>query len=208
MVALIAANLVPVIGVIFFGWEVFPLVFLFWSENVIIGVFNAGRMLVAQPSSAAGWAGKLFLVPFFCFHYGMFTFVHGMFVLALFGGGTGRPHGPPGAEMFLRVIRDYHLMWAVLGLFVSHGVSFVTNFIRNGEFRRVNAGQLMGQPYGRIVVLHIAILGGGLLMAKLKSPTAGLVLLIVLKILLDVSAHLAERKKFASRPAESAQPAA
>ncbi|MGA9779521.1 MAG: DUF6498-containing protein [Verrucomicrobiia bacterium] len=40
VIALVLANLVPVAGVFLFGWEIFPLMFLFWSENVIIGVFN------------------------------------------------------------------------------------------------------------------------------------------------------------------------
>ena len=38
VIALVLANLVPVFGVFYFHWEVFPLMFLFWSENVIIGV--------------------------------------------------------------------------------------------------------------------------------------------------------------------------
>jgi hypothetical protein len=56
---------------------------------------------------------------------------------------------------------------------------------------------LMSQPYGRIVVLHLTIMGGGFLMMALGSPTVGLVLLVVLKIGLDLSAHLRERRKFA-----------
>ena len=49
---------------------------------------------------------------------------------------------------------------------------------------------LMHQPYGRVIVLHIAILGGGFLVMALGSPVAGLALLVVLKIALDVRAHL------------------
>jgi hypothetical protein len=47
----------------------------------------------------------------------------------------------------------------------------------------------MMQPYGRVVVLHLAILGGGFLVMLMGMPVAGLVLLIVLKIGLDVLAH-------------------
>src|SRR5690348_15210944 len=39
VIALVLANLVPVFGVLALHWEVFPLMFLFWSENVIVGVF-------------------------------------------------------------------------------------------------------------------------------------------------------------------------
>ena len=104
---LLAANLVPLAGVLFFGWSVFATLLLFWVENVIVGAFNVLRMLVAQPQIGAMWAAKLFMIPFFTFHYGMFVTVHGIFVLTLFGGGAvgdsprRRPSGtrfrPPGS---------------------------------------------------------------------------------------------------------------
>lgn len=196
VLALIAANLVPLAGVFLFGWEVFPLLLLFWFENVIIGFFNVLKMLFASPDQKLLWAVKLFIVPFFCFHYGMFTFVHGVFVVGLFGGGMNGSF--PGPATFLNALIEQKLFWAVLGLFASHGISFVHNYLMGGEFRRAGPQALMAQPYGRIVVLHLTILLGGFLMMALKSPTLGLVLLVLLKILLDLRAHLAERMKFAA----------
>jgi hypothetical protein len=67
-----------------------------------------------------------------------------------------------------------------------------------GEYRRASLDKLMFQPYGRIAVLHLTILGGGILMLALDSPTVGLVLLVILKIGLDLSAHLKERRRFAT----------
>lgn len=196
VIALILANLVPVGGVLFFGWEVFPLMFLFWSENVVVGVFNVLKMVFAGGGGAAGQAAKIFCIPFFCIHYGMFTFVHGVFVIALFGGGFGHAGGFPNFDTFLGVMQDNHLGWAVLGLTVSRGISFVTNYLGGGEYKNITAPQLMAQPYGRIVVLHLAILGGGFLMLALHQPVLGLLLLVVLKILLDLAGHLRERQKF------------
>ncbi len=200
VIALVLANLVPVFGVFYLHWEVFPLLFLFWSENVIIGAINVLKMLLASPASPAGWIEKFFIIPFFCVHYGMFTFVHGIFVVALFGGGL-KPGGFPGPATFLQIARQDYLGWAILGLAVSRGISFATNYLGNGEYRRASLHQLMGQPYGRIIVLHLAILGGGFLMMALHSPAAGLLVLIALKILLDLRGHFAERTKFSENPA-------
>ena len=197
VIALILANLVPVGGVLFFGWEVFPLMFLFWSENVIVGAFNVLRMIFAMPFKV----GVLPMIPFFCVHYGLFTFVHGIFVIELFGGGLKSRGGFPGPEIFLETMREYHLGWAVLGLAVSRGISFATNYVGQGEFRRIDPSTLMIQPYGRIFVLHISLLAGGTLMQAMRSPVAGLLLLVALKILLDLAGHLRERKKFAAPPA-------
>ena len=143
---LLLANLVPVFGVLVLHWEIFPLMFLFWSENVIIGFFNVLKMLAADPESPGSWAGKLFIIPFFCVHYGMFTFIHGIFVIALFGGGMGHGAGFPGPETFWRIMQENHLGWAVLGLAISRGISFATNYIGNGEYQRASLQQLMGQP--------------------------------------------------------------
>jgi hypothetical protein len=127
VIALLLANLVPAFGVLFLHWEVFPLLLLFWSENVIIGVFNVLKMLTSNPESAANWVGKLFLIPFFCVHYGMFTFGHGVFVIGLFGGGFKNSAPFPSFDMVWQMFRDYHLEWALLGLAVSRGISFATN---------------------------------------------------------------------------------
>jgi len=194
----VLANLVPVFGVLFLHWEVFPLMFLFWSENVIVGAFNVLKMLLASPGSVEAWVGICFNIPFFCIYYGMVTYIHGVFVVILFGGGMNAVAPlPPDPEIFWRIMRENHLGWATLSLAVSRGISFVTNYLWNGEYRRANLQQLMRQPYGRIAVLHIAILGGGLLMQTLHSPVVGLLLLVALKIFLDLLGHLAERKKFA-----------
>ena len=196
VLALIAANLVPVAGVLFFGWKIFPLVFLYWSENVVIGIYNVMKMIFA--ATAKNSAAKLFLIPFFCVHYGLFTFIHGIFVVTIFGQDGGAFPPAPGLDLLGPAMRVNHLGWAVLGIVVSRGVSFVTNYIGNGEFRRVTLDQLMAQPYGRIIVLHLAILGGGFLIMALHSPLAGLLLFIALKIALDLSAHLRERDALAA----------
>jgi hypothetical protein len=201
VIALLLANLVPVFGVLVLGWEVFPLMFLFWSENVIVGVFNVLKMLTASPDSPLTWAGKLFIIPFFCVHYGMFTFVHGIFVVGLFGGQFRQGAPFPSGEMFWRIVQENHLGWAILGLTVSRAISFATNYLGSGEYRRASLQQLMQQPYGRIVVLHVTILGGAFLMAALHSPVVGLLVLVVLKIALDLRGHFKERQKFAAPPA-------
>jgi hypothetical protein len=48
VIALVLANLIPLAGVFVFHWEVFPLLFLFWLENVVIGIVNVLKMLFAS----------------------------------------------------------------------------------------------------------------------------------------------------------------
>src|SRR6185503_10154265 len=81
-----AANMVPLFGVLALDWTVFSILLLYWCENVVVGVFNVLRLIFVQPRNPVVWVGKGFLIPFFMVHYGGFTFVHGMFVLSMFGG--------------------------------------------------------------------------------------------------------------------------
>jgi hypothetical protein len=189
--ALVAANLVPLAGVVLFGWTVFATLLLFWVENVIVGAFNVLRMLVAQPQIGAMWAAKLFMIPFFTFHYGMFATVHGVFVLTLFGGGfTGR--GFPTPATFAHAVQVAGVAPAAWGLALSHAVSFAFNYIGTGQYKSALVPALMFRPYGRVMVLHVVILGGGFLVAMFGSPLIPLALLVVLKIGLDLFGHLRE----------------
>src|SRR5438876_3168331 len=43
---LVAANLVPLAGVLFFGWSVFATLLLFWVANVIVGPRGESRRVV------------------------------------------------------------------------------------------------------------------------------------------------------------------
>ena len=80
---------------------------------------------------------------------------------------------------------------------VSHGLSFYWNYLKNDEYQRASLNALMGQPYGRVIVLHLTVLFGGWVVMLLGSPLFALVLLVVLKTAADWRAHQAERRKFA-----------
>jgi hypothetical protein len=191
---LIAANLLPLYGVLFWNWEVFPLLVLFWLENVVIGALNALKMLCADPADAALWAGKLFMVPFFCFHYGMFTAVHGVFVFSLFGGKAYDTHGLWVFGSVGRVANEFHLWLPIAALVASHLFSFFWNTLFRGEFRRSSLGALMARPYARVVILHLTILAGGFAAMALGSPLWALLLLLGIKTAIDLLTHLKEHR--------------
>jgi hypothetical protein len=188
---LIGANLVPLVGVLAFGWTVFSILLLYWAENVVIGGVNVLRMAFAQPQSQLANMAKLFLIPFFVVHYGGFATVHGIFILALFG-----PHGAAaGVRALPSAVEAQGIGLGVLAIAASHAFSFVRNYLMSGEYRRAAPYVMMFQPYARVMILHVTILIGGFLAQALGAPTVALVLLVVLKIGVDLAAHLAERQK-------------
>jgi hypothetical protein len=200
-ITLILMNLVPVFGVLFMGWQVFTILFLFWTENVIIGVTNVIKMILAAPDDKFGQTSKIFMIPFFCCHYGIFTLVHGIFIFVLFGGFFDKFDTITNFPDAFRVLFTPDIGWAVLALAASHIVSLITNYIGKGEYKKSSLGLLMGQPYGRVVILHLTIIFGGFLVSIFGSPVAGMVLLILLKTFVDLKVHLSQHSSIdISRP--------
>jgi len=104
-IALVSANAVPLVGVLFLGWSLWTILVVYWIENGIVGFWNVPRLLLAggapveeQPGGGlrehvavalrmarSGLAdeGRRGLAGFFIVHYGIFWVVHGVFVLSL-----------------------------------------------------------------------------------------------------------------------------
>ena len=211
LIALVAANIVPLYGVFFAGWDAFAIVLLYWSENLIIGFYNIIKVSIAKVEHPNENIGKLFVIPFFILHYGGFCAGHGFFILALFGKGVDffdnvmKAHFDKGFLVFLfllvAVIRRLlsiitpTQLFCIASLTVSHGISFVHNFLIRDERSKTTVKQLMSSPYSRIMVMHIAIIGGAFLMAATKTPAAILFVLVILKTAIDVKLHLREHTK-------------
>ncbi len=208
LLALTVANVVPLFGAIFWGWEAFNIVLLYWAENLAVGFYNILKIAFAKVPHPSGHLGKLFLIPFFTIHYGGFTGVHGLFVLALFKKEeAGLPSGETWpcflafVQMLFHVIRQAysvmsaHMKGALVALFLSHGVSFVHNYLLKGEFASARPEKLMFSPYSRIAVMHVAIIVGAFLTMAIGSPLGVLIVLIALKTVIDVKLHLWEHKK-------------
>lgn len=198
VVALVLANLVPVFGVLYLGWDVGAIVVLYWTENLITGAYTLLRMFVIARFS------ELFHMLFFCLHYGGFCAIHGLAILELtsFAGdhaAIAADNSWPGplvlVQMFVDLVRQVidaapaEFLWACLGLLLSHGVSFVLLFIGQQEYRHTTVRKLMHAPYKRIVVLHVAVIAGGALVTLLGSPVGLLVALVALKTGMDIMLH-------------------
>jgi len=217
VVALLGANVAPLAGVLLFDWGLFPVMLLYWLENAIVGYFNVFKIALArgqdkkrhgQPVSRhAAVILKIFMIPFFVVHYGIFWVVHGVFVIALFGSGFGEadPFAPGRLLDMLGAARSGVLL-AVSLFFISHGVSFLLNYIRAGEVRSARLDKLMFLPYGRVVAMHLVLLGGGFFLQFIGQYRVPLALLVIVKTGLDLWGHLRERGKCAPAP-ENAEPA-
>ena len=59
VVFLVAVNLIPLFGVLFLGWGLFPIMVLYWLENGIVGLFNLPKIALASaPLVGPGTAAR------------------------------------------------------------------------------------------------------------------------------------------------------
>ncbi len=232
VVLLVGFNLVPLVGVVFWGWNVATILVLYWAENGIIGAHNVPKMLLARgpdvpgqgfaraasAPTGSGPASRIGSVIFFLIHYGMFWFVHGIFVFTLpfFVGGVttavdggldlspGAFPGPDGfGDPLSPVVRSgpdlAAVGWAVLGLAISRIASFLINFVGCREYLAVSPAAQMFAPYGRLVILHMTIILGAFVSLMLGSPVGAIVVLVILKTAVDLALHLREHRGIAVR---------
>jgi hypothetical protein len=183
---LLLANVVPLVMVFAEAWSVAEIMLTYWLENVVIGVLNLIRIALCQ--NPKGVIQKLFVMGFFTFHYGMFTMAHGAILFSLLV--DDQLNIGFGPKMVFEIVNTLHLWLPLLALFVSHGFSLIWHYLRQGEYKRLNIATLMMRPYGRVVLLHIVALVGGLVVSKLGAPVFALILLIALKTFVDAKIHL------------------
>ena len=185
VIALVLANLLPLAGVLFYGWDTASVVVLYWAESAVIGFYTAIKIAIV------GKVGAVFAVPFFIGHFGGFMAIHFLLIYAMLVRGPEARGPEPGAVEALLAI--FVPVWpALAALFLSHAVSFATNFLGRREYVGETVGGLMSAPYRRILLMQVTLIVGGWVVLALKSPVPVLVLLVLLKIVLDVRTHRRE----------------
>lgn len=201
----LAFNLVPAFCVLLFGWSPAILILLYWAENVALGVFQLLRMNVCtfRDGLGIGLVG-LFGSAFFVVHYGLFCLAHGLFALSFLGFEMGLPNTAEMPEQLVLQLpdilrREQGFTLSVLAIVALQAVAFV-QWIVQGAWKTADDGKLMGEVYGRIVVLHLTLFATAFALDALGGPAAGVFALALFKSIAE--------GVFAGRKARKARQAA
>ena len=88
-IALVLTNLIPVLGVVFLGWDVHAILALFWFETIVIlgcGLFRELRMKTSSPATKADEGYDDPISRFFPFIFGGgLAVLNGIFVFVMVG---------------------------------------------------------------------------------------------------------------------------
>ena len=183
-IALVSANAVPLLGVMFFEWTLGEIMVLYWVESGVIAFYTVLKIAIV------GKLGALVAAPFFVGHFGGFMSGHFLLIYAFFLRGNSAGWTPDAVGELQSMFTPIWTSIAVL--FLSHGVSFHTNFIGEREYEGATVSGLMTAPYHRVIVMHLTLIFGGWIILLTGIPTGALVVLVLLKTVVDLQAHRRE----------------
>jgi hypothetical protein len=173
-------------GIVLLGWSSFAVLAYYWLENVIVGAFTAVRIL------AAGWrseryAESLATTVFFGLHYGLFCLVHGTFVALLFGGmrAVDAPADPV-LLMLGRIAGDGVGVVVVAAMVVAAALDAWQSMQRLDADDPRASRRIMAEPYGRVIMLHLALIAGAGIMAGLQLPSPAALLLVAFRLVYEL----------------------
>ncbi len=205
---LIAANLVPLVGVIFWDWDAFVLLMLYWLETAVIAFWTIVR-IATFPRDALGdihfegsdkTASPLGLAAFFMLHAGIFMGVHFLFLWELFSGDWPRKiHGL--RDFVDQVIVATGLWVPLIALFIGRGLLMMFESVEPSLRRLLRlaprppdqsaamlspAETVLFGLYARIFIMQLTIILSAWF-ALVVGTVGAYVFLIALKTAIDVA---------------------
>ncbi len=218
---LVLVNIIPALGVLFFDWDVFVIVGIYWAETIIVGFYALLKFVFAQ-TQIVSIRKKLMVTPLFLLLFGWFISAFGIFIIFFFvvfpseflkdptltlpmpENDLFKVHWPGPLLLFQLGIESgriiYYTMpkraiFVVFCLMISHGLSFIIDYILRGGRNYRNFRIEMRDPVARVLILHISLMIGGFLILIFKPHVTILVCMVLLKCLIDAKLYLSQQKK-------------
>ncbi|MGO3146417.1 MAG: DUF6498-containing protein [Leucobacter sp.] len=187
----------PLVGILFFGWDWRSVIVLYWLQNITVGLRTEIDMIrtrtPAGPDSSnlsftindrpvSQSASKPFLVVFFLIHYGIFTLVHGVFVFLI---AYGAFNGMFGTSSSQTAESTFNLQ----GILVVWAIGSIVQLVLACMVPRATLPpmkSLFFAPYSRIFVLHFTVIVGVFIITRFGWPPAAAILLVALQFVVDL----------------------
>jgi len=178
-IALIIANLYPVVDLLVKGEPVGSLLVVYWIQMMIIGFFSVLKLAVI-----GRWMALLYIPMFLLMYLSLVNFF-GILVGSLL---DDQMRGSAWHASFSL----WNYWSSALVFFVNHCLSFWLNFIRGREFETTSWETQMGKPLLRTMPMWMAAIVGGFIGGFLNSTAWALLFVLPVKLTLDVLGHFVE----------------
>lgn len=207
-ISLIFSNLLVIVFAIVDNLSATDVLWIYWSQSVIIGVFNFIKIITLKEFSTEGFkqgnkqalptkGTKISTAVFFLFHYGFFHLIYAVF-LGSFSEFAITNSGSSGNNYFF---------YSAGTFFISYLIEFINS--KNEQTEELpNIGALMFAPYARIIPMHFTIIFGGFIGAagsffSANTNVAVITLFIGIKTIVDLITHSINFAALKKQAAES-----
>lgn len=169
--------------------DAMTILFVYFVETLIIGVFNALKMYktIAFRKNEDGKVSFV-LIPFFIFHYGFFVAIQSIFGFALFGMEATNFIKEP-----FHIIENYGLIFQLEGIqyalpaiVFNHLGNFFFDFIKNKKYTKFEAHEIMFKPYVRIIIQQFVVILSFFFIAFGNAGLIAALILIALRLCIDL----------------------
>lgn len=193
LISILIANLIPVFGVLYWGWNLSVLLFLYWLESLAIGAVNLVLISVSNATVQNRFKTSLF----FILHYGLFWVAHGLFLFMWLIPEIQTYSGHDAGQI---AASAQTLKWVFYGMVASHVIGAISYLLSRPREQRLSPTEQLFAPYGRVFVMHIVILGGAWLSARYSNIIVVVLLFTGLKIAFELLMILIREKQLANIP--------
>ena len=83
----------------------------------------------------------------------------------------------------------WRLKFGILAMFINYGISFIFSYLGKGEFRTTSFIGLLINPYRRIVIIQLMLMGSGIIFILCLSQVPAIVFILfffIVKLALDL----------------------
>lgn len=200
---LVLSNFIIIIFAILEGWSLSNVLWIYWSQSIIIGYFNYKRILKLENFTTENFklngrsvnpteSTKKQVANFFLMHYGFFHF--GYFMFLNIGHSLSFSENDTGFSFIITILA---FIASIITFYFNHKASYELNYQEDLK-GKVNIGTLMFMPYARIVPMHLIIIFGGMFVVSGSidgvsiSSMITLIFFLLLKTIADVIMHKIE----------------
>jgi hypothetical protein len=206
LVSLVFSNIVTIVLAVLGNWDLATVMFIYWAQSIIIGIFSVVSILGADTAALQGdlqrpiderggtdrislwfvWFYKCVMAGFFTLHYGLFHLGYLFMILD--------------SELFGSVNFADPNLWLACGLFFANHLYSHITYRHAGpkDYRYIN--EHFFSPYGRIIPMHLTIIFGSIVIFVLQilgltTTLPVLVLFLLLKTYSDINAHILKHER-------------
>jgi len=181
-VSLVLANLFPIYGIFYLGWDLKIIFLVYLIENFIIGFFTVLKIIFLKLPNFKD------APVFFTIYERIYNIVAFVFVCLFF---NGIYYGFLNSLLLKDSISIQDSVKLAIPLFISHLISFFSNYFAKLEYRKLKAENLIEGYMPRILTMHLTIIFGSFIMHTIGEGDNLYLLyvLVLLKIISDLRAH-------------------